>query len=148
MRTKLGSFQAFLSEIRLRIMLNEFIKFAVLGSLGQKVFGFEWGQKFWITCTYCSASEKVKSFLLECSIFGCLSGGTHFLIFKFFCSHEDKQFMKKHVLHYLEKELSYTVCIHQRDFLAGESIPANMEAAIKHSRRMIMIVSRLPMIQM
>ncbi len=50
--------------------------------------------------------------------------------------------MKKYVQQYLEKELGYTVCFHERDFLVGESIPANIEAAINHSRRMIMIISR------
>ncbi len=50
--------------------------------------------------------------------------------------------MKKHVQQYLERDLGYTVCFHERDFLAGESIPANVEAAINHSRRMIMIISR------
>ncbi len=60
--------------------------------------------------------------------------------------HKDKKFMKKHVLHYLEKELGYTACFHERDFLVGESIPANIEAAINHSRRMIMIISRLVLV--
>ncbi len=50
--------------------------------------------------------------------------------------------MKDHVLHYLEREFGYTVCFHETDFLVGESIPANIEAAINHSRRMIMIISR------
>ncbi len=43
---------------------------------------------------------------------------------------------------YLEGDLGYTLCFHERDFLVGESIPANIEAAINHSRRMIMIISR------
>ncbi len=50
--------------------------------------------------------------------------------------------MKEHVLRYLEEDLGYTLCFHERDFLLGESIPANIEAAINHSRRMIMIISR------
>ncbi len=48
----------------------------------------------------------------------------------------------KIVQRYLERELGYTLCFHERDFLVGESIPANIEAAINHSRRMIMIMSR------
>ncbi len=39
------------------------------------------------------------------------------------------------------KILIYTVGFHERDFLAGESILADIEAAINHSRRMIMIIS-------
>ncbi len=50
--------------------------------------------------------------------------------------------MKHQVQRYLEVELGYKLCFHERDFLVGESIPANIEAAINHSRRMIMIVSR------
>ncbi len=61
------------------------------------------------------------------------------------CSHKDKYFMKEHVQQYLEGELGYKLCFHERDFLVGESIPANIEAAINHSRRMIMIISRFDM---
>ncbi len=50
--------------------------------------------------------------------------------------------MKYHVQQFLEKELGYTLCLHERDFLVGESIPSNIEVAINHSRRMIMILSR------
>ncbi len=63
-----------------------------------------------------------------------------------FCSHKDKDFMKEHVQRFLERDMGYTLCLHQRDFLAGESIPANIEAAIHHSRRMVMIISRFEMI--
>ncbi len=59
-----------------------------------------------------------------------------------FCSHKDKPFMKDYVQRYLEQELGYRLCFHERDFLVGESILANIEAAINHSRRMIMIISR------
>ncbi len=54
--------------------------------------------------------------------------------------------MKKHVQSYLERDLGYKLCFHERDFLVGESIPANIEAAINHSRRMIMIISRYLML--
>ncbi len=50
--------------------------------------------------------------------------------------------MKKHVQVYLEEELGFRLCIHERDFVVGETIPANIQAAINHSRRMIMIISR------
>ncbi len=57
-------------------------------------------------------------------------------------SHKDRKFMKKHVQQYLENEMGFTLCFHERDFYPGDSIPANIETAIKHSRRMIMIISR------
>ncbi len=49
--------------------------------------------------------------------------------------------MKKEIQQFLEKQ-GFTLCIHERDFMVGESIPANIEAAINHSRRMIMVMSR------
>ncbi len=60
----------------------------------------------------------------------------------FVSSFKDKEFMKEHVQQYLERNLGYMLCFHERDFVVGESIPANMEVAINHSRRMIMIISR------
>ncbi len=51
-------------------------------------------------------------------------------------------FMKSHVKQYLENELGYKLCFHERDFVVGESIPANIEAAINHSRRMILLISK------
>ncbi len=56
-------------------------------------------------------------------------------------SHLDSTFVRNEIQPFLE-EKGYTLCIHMRDFLAGASIPANIEAAINHSRRMIMIISR------
>ena len=32
--------------------------------------------------------------------------------------------------------------MHERDFTVGDTIPANIDAAIRHSRRMIMVISR------
>ncbi len=59
----------------------------------------------------------------------------------FTASHVDRKFMRKEIQQFLEKQ-GCTLCIHERDFLVGESIPANIEAAINHSRRMIMLISR------
>ncbi len=58
--------------------------------------------------------------------------------FDFPFSHIDR---KCKIQQFLE-EKGFTLCIHERDFLAGESIPANIAAAINHSRRMIMVISR------
>ncbi len=57
-------------------------------------------------------------------------------------SHKDRKFMKNHILVYLEEELGFKLCIHERDFVVGETICAGIEAAINHSRRIIMIISR------
>ncbi len=56
-------------------------------------------------------------------------------------SYMDRKFMKDEIQHFLEN-LDFTLCIHERDFLVGESIPANIQAAITHSRTMIMLLSR------
>ncbi len=53
----------------------------------------------------------------------------------------DRQFVKDEIKPHLE-EKGFRLCIHERDFLVGASIPANIEAAINHSRRMIMVMSR------
>ena len=50
--------------------------------------------------------------------------------------------MKKEVLQYLEDECGLKLCVHERDFLGGAAIAANICAAIEHSRRMVMVVSR------
>ena len=50
--------------------------------------------------------------------------------------------MKKEVLQYLEHEFGLKLCIHERDFLGGAAIIANIAAAIEHSRRMIMVISK------
>ena len=50
--------------------------------------------------------------------------------------------MKKEVLEYLEENFGFKLCVHERDFTVGDTIPANIEVAIKHSRRMIMVISR------
>ncbi len=50
--------------------------------------------------------------------------------------------MMKHVHLYLEKELGFGVCIHERDFDVGVDIFANIQKAIHKSRRTIAIISR------
>ncbi len=50
--------------------------------------------------------------------------------------------MIKHVLVYLEEELGFTVCIHERDFDLGVDIFANIQNKIEKSRRTIAIISR------
>ena len=45
-------------------------------------------------------------------------------------------------MEYLENEHGYTLCVHERDFTVGDTIVANIEAAINHSRRMIMVTSK------
>ncbi len=57
------------------------------------------------------------------------------------CSYLDSMFVINEIQPYLE-EMGFRLCIHERDFLVGASIPANIEAAINHSRRMIMIISK------
>ncbi len=57
-------------------------------------------------------------------------------------SDADKDFMLKHVQVYLEEELGFTVCIHERDFMPGLSIWANIQNAIERSRRTIAVISR------
>ena len=59
-----------------------------------------------------------------------------------FYSHHDRSFIKQEVLEYLEGQFHFQLCLHERDVMVGEMIPVNTEAAIKHSRRMIMVISR------
>ena len=44
-------------------------------------------------------------------------------------------------LHF-EDEFDFKLILHERDFVPGVTIHANIVDAIKHSRRMIMILSR------
>ncbi len=50
--------------------------------------------------------------------------------------------MLKHIQVYLEEELGFKLCIHERDFMPGTSIISNIEEAVKHSRRTIIIISK------
>ena len=44
---------------------------------------------------------------------------------------------------YFEDDFNFQLILHQRDFVPGVTIHANIVDAIKHSRRMIMILSKL-----
>ncbi len=59
-----------------------------------------------------------------------------------YCSDADREFMMKHVQVYLEEELGFSVCIHERDFMPGQRILANIQNAIERSRRTIAVISR------
>ena len=51
--------------------------------------------------------------------------------------------MKSELVEYLERsEFGFKLCVHERDFMVGDTIPANIEAAINHSRRVVMVISR------
>ncbi len=50
--------------------------------------------------------------------------------------------MLKHIQVYLEEELGFTVCIHDRDFDLGQDIITNIQKKIEKSRRSIAIISR------
>ena len=43
---------------------------------------------------------------------------------------------------YFEDDFNFKLILHERDFVPGVTIHANIVDAIKHSRRMIMILSR------
>ena len=57
-------------------------------------------------------------------------------------SHFDRKFVKKEIIEYLENEHGYTLCVHERDFTVGDTIPANIEVTTNYSHRMIMVISR------
>ena len=57
-------------------------------------------------------------------------------------SEADRDFMLKHIQGYLEEELGFKLCIHERDFMPGTSIIGNIEEAVKHSRRTIVLISK------
>ena len=44
---------------------------------------------------------------------------------------------------FFEDDFHFKLILHERDFVPGVTIHANIVDAIKHSRRMIMILSRL-----
>ncbi len=45
-------------------------------------------------------------------------------------------------MNFLEIQYDYKLCIHERDFALGSMILSNIMAAIEHSRRVILIISR------
>ena len=53
------------------------------------------------------------------------------------------------VIEYLvSDELGYKVCFHDRDFEVGYKILDNISTAMKHSRKMIAVITRYKKIQM
>ncbi len=58
------------------------------------------------------------------------------------CSHRDLVWVKRHVLEILEENGRFSLCLHERDFEPGAAIISNITAAINHSRRVIMVLSR------
>ena len=44
---------------------------------------------------------------------------------------------------YFEDDFNFKLILHERDFVPGVTILANIVDAIKHSRKMIMILSKL-----
>ena len=53
----------------------------------------------------------------------------------------DHNWVREEIVRFLEDH-DYTLCIHTRDFVPTATIPHNIKLAIKHSRRMISVVSR------
>ena len=69
------------------------------------------------------------------------SDDTHVTFVSF--SHHERPFVKSELVEYLERsEFGFKLCVHERDFMVGDTIPANIEAAINHSRRVVMVISR------
>ena len=65
-----------------------------------------------------------------------------FIIFMYFhFSVLDHQWVREEIVRFLETH-DYTLCTHTRDFAPTATIPHNIKLAIKHSRRMISVVSR------
>ena len=60
----------------------------------------------------------------------------------FFYSHNDQGFVIDEILNFLERRYGYKLCIHERDFAPGPAIISNITAAIEHSRRVILVISR------
>ena len=67
-----------------------------------------------------------------------------------FCSIHDLEFVRNVFMKedrrtlYFEDDFNFKLILHERDFVPGVTIHANIVDAIKHSRRMIMILSRYP----
>ena len=62
-------------------------------------------------------------------------------IFALFFSADDHGWVREEIVRFLEHH-DYTLCIHTRDFVPTATIPHNIKLAIKHSRRMISVVTR------
>ena len=65
-----------------------------------------------------------------------------FCVFMYLCcSVLDHGWVREEIVRFLENH-DYTLCIHTRDFVPTATIPHNIKLAIKHSRRMISVVTR------
>ena len=60
-----------------------------------------------------------------------------------FCSVDDHGWVKKELIDFLESDgLGYSLCFHPRDFAPTVTIHKNISTAIKHSRKIISVVTR------
>lgn len=57
-------------------------------------------------------------------------------------SDHEKDFILKECIPHLEEEGNFRLCIHQRDFVPGEEIAANITNAVHESRKIICIITR------
>lgn len=55
-------------------------------------------------------------------------------------SHKDRDYVVEELMPNLEKD-NFDVCIHERDWLAGEWIPTQIERSVEESRRTIIVLS-------
>ncbi|XP_033761363.1 toll-like receptor 4 [Pecten maximus] len=67
------------------------------------------------------------------------------LLYKYdaFISHadEDSEFVVGDLLQNMEETRQFTICVHQRDFIAGRDIAGNITNAIHNSRKTVLILS-------
>ncbi len=57
-------------------------------------------------------------------------------------SHQDLVWVRENLVDFLQSDnLGYTVCLHERDWPVGVLITENILLSVKHSRRMIMVLS-------
>ena len=76
------------------------------------------------------AAEKCVTIFSPCHLF-------------LFESVENERWVRDHVMDFLEsEEHGYKLCMHNRDFVPGNTILHNICTSIKHSRRLISVVTR------
>ena len=56
-------------------------------------------------------------------------------------NYDNVQWVKDNLIQPLEKEMGLCLCIHDRDFLAGEDIVDNITYSIRNSRKVLLVVS-------